>query len=266
MSMTTELPRTLAGRVAIVTGAARGIGLAIARRLAGQGASVTLVDIDAGPLAEAAQGLADQGADVLAVPADLTRAEAIAAVVAAVAGRWGRLDILVNNAAILDATPLAKLTRERFEQVQQINQNSVLWMTLGALDLLKASSAPRVVNIASILGVRGTADSVPYATAKGGVVNLTRSLAVDLGADGILVNCICPGFVDTRMALLPDGSGHEHETDWFQDIYIKYGRILLRRAAQPDDIAAATSFFCGDDCRYVTGQILLVDGGVSASF
>jgi NAD(P)-dependent dehydrogenase (short-subunit alcohol dehydrogenase family) len=133
------------------------------------------------------------------------------------------------------------------------------------LALLRQSSCPRVVNIASIQGVRGAADSLAYSSAKGGVVNMSRSLAVDLAPDGILVNCICPGFVDTRMALMPSGD-HEHETDWFKDIYIKYGRIPLRRAAQPDDIAAATAFFCGDDCRYVTGQMLLVDGGVSATF
>ena len=84
--------------------------------------------------------------------------------------------------------------------------------------------------------------------------------------DGIFVNCICPGFVDTRMALLPDGSGHEDQTDWFDDIYIKYGRIPRRRPAQPEDTAAAASFFCGDACRYVTGQVLLVDGGLSATF
>ena len=95
---------------------------------------------------------------------------------------------------------------------------------------------------------------------------MTRTLAVDLAPEGILVNCLCPGFVDTRMALLPDGSGHEHQTDWFRDIYIKYGRIPLRRPALPDDIACASVFFCGDDCRYVTGQVLLVDGGVSATF
>jgi NAD(P)-dependent dehydrogenase (short-subunit alcohol dehydrogenase family) len=131
--------------------------------------------------------------------------------------------------------------------------------------LLRKSRQPRVVNIGSILGVRGAADSLAYATAKGRIVNMTRALAVDLAPDGILVNCICPGFVDTRMALLADGD-HEHETDWFKDIYIKYGRIPLRRAGQPEDIALAASFFCGDDCRYVTGQILLVDGGLSATF
>lgn len=256
----------LTGRVAVVTGAARGIGAAIAEMLARDGAHVVMADRD-GDVAEAtAAALIAKGLSVVAATTDVTDATSIDALAGMIGKRWGKLDILVNNAAILDATPLSKLTRERFRQVQEINENGALYMVQGLLDLLRKSGAARIVNIASILGVRGTADSVAYTTAKGGVVNMTRSLAVDLAAEGILVNCICPGFVDTRMALLPDRSGHEHQTDWFKDIYIKYGRIPLRRPAQPEDIAAATKFFCGDDCRYVTGQILLVDGGVSATF
>jgi NAD(P)-dependent dehydrogenase (short-subunit alcohol dehydrogenase family) len=263
---TVSSPGALAGRVALVTGSARGIGLAIARCLGQRGAAVVLADRD-GALAEsAADSLAGEHIEALAIATDITDEASVAALAAAITARWGQLDILVNNAAVLDATPLAKLSRERFRQVQEVNQNGALWVTMGMLDLLRRSEHGRIVNIASILGVRGTADSVPYATAKGGVVNMTRTLAVDLAADGILVNCICPGFVDTRMALLPDGSGHEHETEWFKDIYIKYGRIPMRRAAQPEDIAVAASFFCGDDCRYVTGQVLLVDGGLSATF
>ena len=256
----------LDGRVAVVTGAARGIGEAIAARLAAEGAAVLLADIDGDVANEAASRLLKSGARAQGVRTDITSEQSIADLRHKVETEHGQLDILVNNAAILDATPLDQLTRERYDLVQQVNQNGALWTTLGLLDLLKASGRGRVVNIASIQGVRAAPDTLAYATAKGGVVNMTRALAVDLAAHGILVNCICPGFVDTRMALLPDGSGHEHDTDWFKDIYIKYGRIPLRRAAQPDDIAAATLFFCGDDCRYVTGQYLLVDGGVSSTF
>jgi len=256
----------LSGRVALVTGAARGIGEAITRLLAARGASVVLADRDGDLACSVADDLAARGADSLGLAVDITSEQAVAELAAVIGSRWGRLDVLVNNAAILDATPLEKLTRDRFEEVQRINQDGALWVTLGLLPLLRRSAKGRVVNIASILGVRGAADSVAYATAKGGVVNMTRTLAVDLAPASILVNCICPGFVDTRMALLPDGSGHEHQTDWFKDVYIKYGRIPLRRPAQPDDIARATAFFCGDDCGYVTGQILLVDGGVSATF
>ena len=260
------MTEALAGRVAVVTGAARGIGKAVAEKLAGQGAAVVVADRD-GDVAEAtAAALTASGLDAIAITTDVTDDGSIRRLAGLIESRWGRLDILVNNAAILDATPLEKLTRERYREVQDVNENGALWMIQGMLGLLRESPHGRVVNIASILGVRGTADSVAYATAKGGVVNMTRTLAVDLAPLSILVNCICPGFVDTRMALLPDGSGHEHQTDWFKDIYIKYGRIPMRRAAQPDDIAAATSFFCGDDCRYVTGQLLLVDGGLSATF
>lgn len=263
MTSQTQMGR-LDGRVAVVTGAARGIGEAIAARLAEEGAFVYLADIDGDVAAEAAARLS--GRQARGIRTDITSEASVAELRGEIGRTHGRLDILVNNAAILDATPIVQLTRQRYEQVQQVNQNGALWMTLGLLDLLKASGRGRVVNIASIQGVRAAPDTLAYATAKGGVVNMTRALAVDLAGYGILVNCVCPGFVDTRMALLPDGSGHEHETDWFRDIYIKYGRIPLRRAAQPEDIAAATLFFCGDDCRYVTGQYLLVDGGVSSTF
>lgn len=252
----------LYGRTALVTGGARGIGAAIAGTLAARGAKVTIVDIDGDEARATAAALEDRGLPVAAMATDLTDEAQVTALATAVS----ELDILVNNAAILDGTPIDGLTRNRFEQVQAINQNAALWVTQAFLPQLRASSSARVVNIASIMGLRGSADSLPYSTAKGGVVNMTRALAVDLARDGILVNCICPGFVDTRMALLPDGSGHEHETEWFREIYIKHGRVPLRRAARAEEIARATAFFCGDDCIYVTGQILTVDGGLSATF
>jgi NAD(P)-dependent dehydrogenase (short-subunit alcohol dehydrogenase family) len=222
--------RNLEGRSAVVTGGARGIGAAIAETLAVRGAAVNIVDIDATEAAATATGLVARGLQVTSYACDLTDSAQIEILAASLQ----RVDILVNNAAILDATPLVKLTRPRFDQVQQINQNAALWLTQALLPHLRASGRGRVVNVASIMGLRGSADSVAYSVAKGGVVNMTRSLAVDLAGDCILVNCICPGFVDTRMAILLDGSGHEHQTDWFRDVYIKYGRIPLRRPAPPE--------------------------------
>jgi NAD(P)-dependent dehydrogenase (short-subunit alcohol dehydrogenase family) len=254
--------KSLEGRFAIVTGGARGIGAAIAGILAARGCGTIIVDIDGDEAAATAARLAARGLSVTARACDVTDP----AQIADMAGATPRVDILVNNAAILDATPIDDLTRARFDQVQQINQNAALWVTHAMLPQLRASGRGRVLNIASIMGLRGSADSLPYSTAKGGLVNMTRALAVDLASDGILVNCICPGFVDTRMAILPDGSGHEHETAWFRDIYLKHGRIPLRRPAQPEEIARAAAFFCGDDCLYVTGQVLSVDGGLSATF
>lgn len=254
--------KSLEGRSALVTGGARGIGAAIAAVLAERGADVTIADIDGKEAATTAREMSTQGLSVRANACDVTNEDELAAL----ADVLPNLDILINNAAILDGTPTSQLTRARFSQVQEINENAALWVTLAFTQALRRSRAPRVVNVASIMGVRGSADSLPYSTAKGGVVNMTRCLAVDFAKDGILVNCICPGFVDTRMAILPDGSGHEHDTEWFRDIYIKHGRIPLRRVAEPTDIARAITFFCGDDCEYVTGQILVVDGGLSATF
>ena len=116
------------------------------------------------------------------------------------------------------------------------------------------------------MGLRGSKDSIPYSTAKGGVINLTRCLAVDLAKYNINVNAICPGFINTRMALLPDGSGHEYETDMFKDVYLKHERIPLIRTGKSEDISGPAFFLCSKDSDYITGQMLLVDGGISAIF
>ena len=113
--------------------------------------------------------------------------------------------------------------------------------------------------------MRGWPNQLAYATAKGAIVNFTRALAVELAPYEIMVNALAPGFVDTPMSILPDGS-HEYDAAWFQDIYVKYGRIPLRRFGKPADMAGPAFFLCSDDSRYVTGQIVMVDGGASATF
>jgi NAD(P)-dependent dehydrogenase (short-subunit alcohol dehydrogenase family) len=254
------------GKMAVVTGAARGIGEAIARRLAAEGASVIIADIDEVEAIATAASIAEAGGAATAIRLNIGDDNDIEDFAQAIEKRFGRCDILVNNAAINDTTPLAELGMAHFRAVQKINLEAQLAVTLTLLPLIRKASAGRILNISSIMGLRGSKGALAYSTAKGGVVNMTRALACDLGDEGILVNTLAPGFIDTRMALLADGSGHEHQTDWFRDIYIKYGRIPLGRAGQPDDVAAAALFFCSDDCRYVTGQVLFVDGGVSATF
>jgi NAD(P)-dependent dehydrogenase (short-subunit alcohol dehydrogenase family) len=257
--------RRLDGRNALVTGAARGIGLAIAERLAREGASVVLADIDLEPAEEAASRLAAEGCEAVAARADVADPRSVGELARFARDRLCTLHVLVNNAAILDMTGIDRLTLDHFERVLRTNLNGAVACTLALLPLM-TSGWGRIVNVSSIMGLRGQPDSIPYSTAKGGVANFTRALAADVGRRGITANAIAPGFIDTRMALLPDGGGHEHETDWFKDIYLKHGRILLGRAGTPEDVAGPAFFLCSEDSRYVTGQILLVDGGVSATF
>jgi NAD(P)-dependent dehydrogenase (short-subunit alcohol dehydrogenase family) len=258
-------PQRFAGRIALVTGAARGIGEAIARRLGAEGACVVIADKDFEGALALVSSMKRDGLEASAINLDIGDADSIAACVGAVEAAHRRCDILVNNAAINDVTALSDLDMPRFRQVQRINLDGPLAVVLAFLPLIRRAALGRILNISSIMGLRGSKGSLAYSTAKGGLVNMTRALACELAAEGVIVNTIAPGFIDTQMALMPDG-GHEHETQWFRDIYIKYGRIPLGRAGRPDDVAAAAAFFCSDDCRYVTGQVMFVDGGLSATF
>lgn len=252
----------LEGRVAVVTGGAQGIGFGIAQRLAEEGATVVIADIKGAAAEEAARRLEA----AWAIEADIGDDASVAALAAAVDRRHGRCEILVNNAAINDRSPIDELSMESYYRITRINQDGAVRVSLAFVPLLrKAGKGRRVLNIASLMGVRAWPDSIPYTTAKGAIVNFTRALACDLAPDNIMVNALAPGFVDTPMSIQPDGS-HEYDADWFRDIYVKYGRIPLRRYASPADIAGPAFFLCSDDAQYVTGQILLVDGGASATF
>jgi NAD(P)-dependent dehydrogenase (short-subunit alcohol dehydrogenase family) len=263
--MEKEMSKRLSGRVALVTGAARGIGLAAATRLAEEEARVLLSDIDADVLAEATSELRKQGLAVDAIPCDVANAQSIERMVAKAAD-WGRIDIVVNNAAISDDTPIEELSDERWRHVLAINLDSALHVTRGALPYLKQSPSGSIINIASVQGIRGQPHAMAYATAKGGLVNLTRCMAVDFGPFGIRANAVAPGYIDTRMAEQKLDTPHEHKTDWFQDIYFKYGRMPLRRAGTVEDVAGPILFLASDDSLYVTGTVLVVDGGFTATY
>ena len=253
------------GQTALVTGAARGIGLAIAARLLSEGATVVLADIDGEEAERATKGL-PAGSASRAVPAELDIRDEAACrrLVDEIGDRHSRLDVLVNNAAILDATPVESLTLDRFREVTRVNLDGALVCTLAAIPLMERAGG-RILMTASIMGLVGSPDSVPYSSAKGGLVNMVRALACDLAPRGITVNGIAPGFIDTRMARTPDG-GHEHETEYFKTVYLGYRKIPLGRAGEPDDLAGPAVFLVSSDAAYVTGQILAVDGGVTATF
>ena len=258
--------RRLAGRVAVITGGAQGIGYGIAARLAEEGASVVLADIKTDAAELAAKKINKAGGKAAVVPVDIGNDASVAELAKKVESLHGRCEILVNNAAIGADTHIETMTMEQYARVININQDGAIRMTMAFVPLIKKSGVGRrILNIASIQGLRGWPNQLAYATAKGAIVNFTRAVAVELAPYDIMVNAIAPGFVDTPMSILPDGS-HEYDSDWFRDIYVKHGRIPLRRAGTPADMAGPAFFLCSDDSQYVTGQILSVDGGASATF
>ena len=242
-------------RTALVTGAANGIGAAIAELLAARGLRVILVDRDE-RVTETAQRV---GGD--AVVADVTDTAAIVAAVAI-----EHLDVLVACAAIaVPSNPQTENLTGVMRATMEVNVESVAGLVGALLPRLRASASARILMVSSVQGLSAAAGNLAYVTSKGALLALTRALAVDLAPDGILVNAIAPGFVDTAMALLADGSS-EYDTDWFRTIYVENGRLPLRRPAQPAEIAAAAEFFVSEQNSYVTGAVLPVDGGLLATF
>ena len=241
----TRTPRT-----ALVTGAASGIGAAIARRLVALDWRVVGLDV------------ADATADgIEQVRADITDESAVAAALTALPS----LDAVVNAAGIATETRVDDGDLDVVRRTIEVNLLGALHVTRAALPLLRESPAPRVLHVGSIQGFRAGEASLGYAASKGALHNATRSMAIDLAADGILVNALAPGFIDTPMAVLGDGRT-EYETDWFRSVYVDHGRIPLRRPGTADEVAAAAVFFVSAENTYVTGSILAVDGGLTAGF
>ncbi len=244
----------LEGKRILITGAARGIGLAVAEAATANGARVVVADTDAAALS--VQSLPQ-------VIMDVSDAASVAAGVSNAVQMLGGLDGLVNNAGILDESHAAEVTVARFEKVLSVNLTSILRVSQAALPHLAGHGA--IVNTLSTQAMFGQANSVAYATAKGGGLNLTRAMAVDFAPQGVRVNAVAPGFIDTRMAIMSDGA-HEHATDWFQDIYIGHRKIPLARPGTPADCAGAFLFLLSDRAAYITGQCLAVDGGLTATY
>ena len=250
----TELPdrsRSIAGRVAIVTGAASGMGRATARLFASEGAHVAMTDIDATACAVLA---AECGNGAKAYALDVADKDAIARVVAQIAADFGGVDILVNNAGI---SSFCALDNDGYEEIWHRALAVMLTahqrMVRAALPYLRASDAPRIVNIASTEGLGATPGDTPYVAAKTGVTGLTRGLAVDLGPEGITVNCICPGPIRTAMTeAVPD----EHKI-----IYAKR-RTALKRYGDPEEVAHMTLSLVLPAASYITGAVIPVDGGL----
>lgn len=241
--------------VALVTGAARGIGMAIATHFLQTGYRVALLDWDGPGLQTTTRQLSAMG-EVLALEADVGQPDAVATAVGQISHTWGRLDALVNNAGVAVFKPIGDTTFADWQAVMASNLNGPFLCTQACVPLMLASGGGAVVNIASISGLRASTLRVAYGTSKAALIHLTKQQAVELGNAGIRVNAVAPGPVDTAMAKLvhtPAIRADYHDT------------IPLNRYGTPEEIAAAVGFLCSPAASYINGQVLAVDGGFDAA-
>ncbi|WP_295634256.1 3-oxoacyl-[acyl-carrier-protein] reductase [uncultured Intestinimonas sp.] len=245
---------SLQGKCALVTGGSRGIGRAVCLELARQGARVAVNYAgNAAAAEETVKACQDLGAEAFAIQADVADATACDAMVKEVLARFGRVDILVNNAGVTRDGLMLTMKESDWDTVLDTNLK-------GAFQCMKAVYRPmmkqkygRVVNLSSIVGVRGNAGQANYAASKAGLIGLTKSMAKELAARNVTVNAVAPGFIDTDMtAALPEKAREA-----------MLASIPMGRLGQAEDVARAVAFFAGDESAYVTGQVLCVDGGMA---
>ena len=250
--MTTE---PLTKPVAVVTGGARGIGLAIAQRFLSQGHRVALLDIDGETLSRTAVMLNDAD-HVLAIHCDVSKPEQVKAAVADVVATFGRIDALINNAGVAVFKPILETSFEEWRYVMGTNLDGAFLCSQACAPVMCKTGGGSIVNIASISGLRASTLRVAYGTSKAAIIQLTKQQAVELGNVGIRVNAIAPGPVDTEMSKLV------HSVAIRSDYY---DAIPLNRYGTTDEIASVATFLCSDAASYVNGQVLAVDGGFDAA-
>ncbi len=244
-------------RVALVTGAAQGIGAAVAERLAADGFAVA-VNHHSESSAQAAKDLAQRLSDVygvaaVAVQCDVADFDAVKQMVSDVKDELGRIDVLVNNAGITRDGLLMRMKADQFESVIDTNLGGAFNCMRHVVPLMTRQRYGRIVNVSSVVGVYGNAGQVNYSASKAGIIGMTKSAAKELGSRNITVNAVAPGFIETAMTAALDDKAQEALT----------GRIAAGRLGQPQDVASAVAFLAGEEASYITGQVLGVDGGIS---
>jgi len=245
----------LSNKVAIVTGSARGIGRAIALKLAEAGANIVVNDIAAA--ADSLEGVAAEiralNRQALVVTADVSSSEDVARLIETAAGHFGRIDILVNNAGVTRDQLLMRMSDEDWDTVLNIDLKSAFLCTRSVLRHMVRQRWGRIISIASVVGITGNAGQANYASAKAGVIGLTKSIAKEVGSRGITANAIAPGFIETKMSEQLDEKQRQALLQ----------RIPLGSIGTPRDVAEAVAFLASEEARYITGQVLNVDGGMA---
>jgi pyridoxal 4-dehydrogenase len=242
----------LAGQVALVTGAARGLGYAAARRLAADGAKVALLDRDADVLAAAREALAAEGLDVLAYAVDVTDEEGVRAAVSAVLEAEGRIDVLVNNAGIYPHRPFEELTYQEWRHVLAVNLDGMFLCSHAVYPVMRERGYGRIINVSSATFFIGYPGLSAYIASKGGIIGFTRALASEAGPHGITVNAVTPGLIATEGVLEGEEAG------LFDEIVPEQA---LPRRGEPEDIAECIAYLAGPEAGFITGQTINVDGG-----
>jgi meso-butanediol dehydrogenase/(S,S)-butanediol dehydrogenase/diacetyl reductase len=267
------------GRVALVTGAASGIGAATARRLAREGARVAVVDIDEAGARDVARAIESAGGAALAVRADVAEPADVQAMIARAVERWGRLDALHNNATVVESGPIERLTLAGWNRTLAVNVTATFLGIQHAVPVMKAQGGGAIVNTASISGLSGDFGLAAYNAAKAAVINLTRTAAIELARHRIRVNSVCPGGIRTPLlgSLLGDNEPVAHWTvagragDGLSDDQRRRFRERLEHAhplgrlGTPEEIAAVACFLLSDDASFMTGAAVVADGGITAT-
>ncbi len=244
----------LSGRAALVTGAGRGLGRAIAQSLAAAGAKVACVDIDADALAETVQTIENDGAQAEALTCDVTDSERVNEVVRQVVKQMGRLDILVNNAGITRDGIFMRMSDDQWDAVLAINLRGTFLFTRAVARPMVKARGGRIINVASVSGLMGNPGQANYSASKAGVIGLTRTVARELASRNITVNAVAPGFIATEMTAK---LGEEVLSQ-------VRGQIPLGRLGEPQDVADAVLYLASDAAGFITGHVLTIDGGLTA--
>ncbi|MGW6496487.1 SDR family NAD(P)-dependent oxidoreductase [Nonomuraea angiospora] len=244
-------------RIAIVTGAARGIGAAVARRLAGEGLAVAVIDLDEADCAATAEAITAEGGRAMAFTADVSDETAVIVAVTRIAAALGPPTVLVNNAGIGPQADLVELATHQWHTVLGVNLNGPFFLTRAVAPHMIAAGWGRIVNVSSISAV-GDADRVDYGSAKAGLIGFTKSLALQLGRHGITANAIAPGFVVSDMTRATAG---RLGRDFAEHQRIAAQSIPVGRVGQPEDIAHTASYLVSPEAGFVSGQVVYVAGG-----